>query len=922
MGESSEEIVLSVEETNALRAKLGLKPLRTGGGGSSGGGGPGPAPGPGSGTTGATTTTSGTEELSLSVDDTNALRAKLGLAPLRSSGGGSGGAEPSGRKASEAVHAPAANLGDERAARQRVEDARARREARAGVARLAARAGLGGGGSGSGAAAEDGAAGWAAKMRAGKGKDDDDGDGVASPPGDDGGDEARKKKKKKSKRSKKGTKRSNANADTNRISVPGDDDDDEEDGEYGARDLEGMAVGHTADDFEAGTTTVLTLADTSLLGGDDAAAAAAESGGAGHVLENANMRDDGAARDNLRKKRQVEMGMGHAGGYAGYDDDEFEEIGGSQAAGRSGSGTAGGGSAGDDSGKVGFRIGRAASKGKGGGGGDAGEDGKSDLFAGGRAISLQTATQKSASDFMTHDEADAMDADTVRERDKREKDARKREKKLFKKMQKDKKKRDKKEHKRRRHHEAGDEEDSDDDDHDTGVVGPVAAKNKGGSILNDLEATAHSSIRDGKARERGSRRRREREGTDDDDDGKAGDAMDVDGEDADEQEALRKKRRKFEEVMEKGNKRTVDAFGLSAQSKDVTKKEEGRSFEVAEEDDGEDDAFLNAALAKARRLQKLKDMQAGAGKDSSVPDADFVRSRGGKVVKGAEAVVQAIQSTKAKAANNKSAANGTKDSDGTNSGGGVTFEFDETREFTRALRARKEQAHRGVSASARATGGIKVEQQQSRQKTDTKTMDKADDSEDAMEVDGGEVVDNMEELAQEMSDGEDGGDDGGFGSTANSAPVGRGLANVLSMLKQTGEITGKNAGKEELRGRAKDERAYEDYEALNLGEVVKMDQSAMMNEKDREFANREIKLEYRDEHGRLLTRKEAYRQMCYQFHGHGSSKKNEERRLKQIARERAEAAAASRHQGGKGTLGALQATQEATGKAFVVHKTG
>ena len=108
----------------------------------------------------------------------------------------------------------------------------------------------------------------------------------------------------------------------------------------------------------------------------------------------------------------------------------------------------------------------------------------------------------------------------------------------------------------------------------------------------------------------------------------------------------------------------------------------------------------------------------------------------------------------------------------------------------------------------------------------------------------------------------------------------------------------------------------------NVLEVVKMDQSAMMNEKDKEFANREIKLEYRDEHGRLLTRKEAYRQMCYQFHGHGSSKKNEERRLKQIARERAEAAAASRHQGGKGTLGALQATQEATGKAFVVHKTG
>mmetsp|Transcript_31371 Transcript_31371/g.91923 ORF Transcript_31371/g.91923 Transcript_31371/m.91923 type:complete len:924 (+) Transcript_31371:61-2832(+) len=923
MGES-EEIVLSVEETNALRAKLGLKPLRIGGSGDGGGGG-GSRGADAAGTSQHQPTatrgtsqsgTSGTEELSLSVDDTNALRAKLGLAPLRSSGGG--GADPSGRKASEAVHAPAANLGDEKAARGRVEDARARREAKAGIARLAAKAGLGvgpgvgAGGASDSNAAEDGAASWAAKMRAGKDKDNDDKSDQKKKKAS--GDGEAKKKKKKKKQSKKGTKRS---ADANRISVPGD---DEEGSQYGAQDLEGMAVGHAADDFEAGTTTVLTLADASLLGGDGAA----ESGS--HVLENANLRDDGVSRDNLRKKREVEMGMGHAGGYAGYDDDEFEEIGGSQAASRLGSGAgagaSGSGGAGDNSGKVGFRIGEAASKAK-GGGGDAGGDDKPDLFAAGsgRAISLQTATQKSASDFMTHDEADAMDADAVREREKREKEARKREKKLFKKMQKDKKKKDKKEHKRRRRYEAGDEEDSDNDDDDTGVAGPVAAKNKGGSILDDLEATAHSSIRDGKARDRGSRRRREREGTDDDDVGKAGDAMDVDGDDADKQEALKKKRRKFEEVMEKGNKRTADAFGLSAQAKDAAKKEEGTAFEGAEEDDGEDDAFLNAALAKARRLQRLKKMQAGAGKDSSVPDTDFVRSRGGKVVKGAEAVVQAVQSSKAKEDNNKGTANGTKDSDRTNGGGGVTFEFDETREFTRALRARRQQVHRGVSASARAAGGLKIAQQQSRKSTDAKSVDKAA-GDDAMEVGGGEIADNMEELAKEMSDGEDGGGDGGFGSTANSAPVGRGLANVLSMLKQTGEITGKNAGKEELRGRAKDERTYEDYEALNLKQVVKMDQSAMMNEKDREFANREIKLEYRDEHGRLLTRKEAYRQMCYQFHGHGSSKKNEERRLKQIARERAEAAAASRHQGGQGTLGALQATQEATGKAFVVHKTG
>ncbi|KAI2507649.1 SART-1 family protein [Fragilaria crotonensis] len=110
-----------------------------------------------------------------------------------------------------------------------------------------------------------------------------------------------------------------------------------------------------------------------------------------------------------------------------------------------------------------------------------------------------------------------------------------------------------------------------------------------------------------------------------------------------------------------------------------------------------------------------------------------------------------------------------------------------------------------------------------------------------------------------------------------------GMAGVLAMLRHTGEISGRNAGREELRGRAKDERTYEDYAPLNLKEVVRIGKGA--TDKDRELASREIKLDYRDEHGRLLTRKEAYRNLCYQFHGHGSSAKNEERRLRQIERE-------------------------------------
>jgi U4/U6.U5 tri-snRNP-associated protein 1 len=142
------------------------------------------------------------------------------------------------------------------------------------------------------------------------------------------------------------------------------------------------------------------------------------------------------------------------------------------------------------------------------------------------------------------------------------------------------------------------------------------------------------------------------------------------------------------------------------------------------------------------------------------------------------------------------------------------------------------------------------------------------------------------------------------------------LGGVLGLLQQTGELTRKNAGKEELRGRAKDERHYEDYEALDLSQVVRIDDRTA-TDRDREFARRQIRLEYRDEHGRLLTRKEAFRDLSKQFHGYGSGKRKTEKKLAQIAREQAE----TRHSQNSGSLAALQKTAKATGKAYVVHKT-
>ena len=164
------------------------------------------------------------------------------------------------------------------------------------------------------------------------------------------------------------------------------------------------------------------------------------------------------------------------------------------------------------------------------------------------------------------------------------------------------------------------------------------------------------------------------------------------------------------------------------------------------------------------------------------------------------------------------------------------------------------------------------------------------------------------------------------GTTTAVPKIGRGVGGLLQLLQQSGELQQRtnNKKKEEMRGRAKDKRTYEDYEPLDLSKVVRIDERNA-TEKDKEFSSREVKLEYRDEHGRLLTRKEAFRDLSYQFHGYGSGKRKQEKKLQQIAREQAEARIVSQ-QLDEGavhtTFGALKETQRATGKAFVIHKTG
>lgn len=326
-------------------------------------------------------------------------------------------------------------------------------------------------------------------------------------------------------------------------------------------------------------------------------------------------------------------------------------------------------------------------------------------------------------------------------------------------------------------------------------------------------------------------------------------------------ETLRNKRARYDQVMTKGNERSQQVFAPTARPAPM-------------DDEEPDDAFLNAALEKARRFHRLQAL--------ALP-------------RGAASVAAALQQTPIAVVSTQ---------------GTVPFAIDETREFTRALFAKAEQTERELAR---------------RQKREDAPRDahSVETPEAILKEENTEDDANLQELSKQVTEEED---RSGFNgsTTGRTVPMGRGVGAMLHLLQQTGEMQRKHAGKEEMRGRAKDERTYEDYETLDLSKVVRIDERNATN-KDIELAHREVKLEYRDEHGRLLTRKEAFRELSYQFHGYGSGKRKQEKKLEQIAREQAEARMASRQVGegaAAGIFGALKEAQKATGKAFVVHKTG
>jgi len=795
------------------------------------------------------------EVVELSIQETNELRIKLGLAPLRTEKDASvsnsdGADELSSTKAKKKdIHAPAPDTAKLDQAKARIEERKVAREVESRLKNNFAHTTLGANDNESTDATS-----WAERMRQ---KPD-----------------VSKSKAKNKKKNKKLT------------------------DSYTSKDLDGIEVSHNVSAFDTNAETILTLADESILQRNENKVTIGLNDEHKSRLENVEMTGAKKTKENLRKKRRIEMGQGHAGGYAAWDDDEFDEMG----------GIGGGMDYNDDYDKLesGFLIGQKN---------DIKEDENTEnsFFGKNKKVSLDSSSwQKGnvmASDFMTTEEYE-------KEREAKKK---KKKEKGFKKTKKSKKKESKKKHRRKKIDDDSDEEKKE------------SKKTTESSLLHDLESSAVE------INHNHNRKRRKRENDDDQNkeeikssvrqdrlENSIGNTEIINGNknelEEDDLKSMHAKRAKFDAVMEKGNQRSKQAFSTvispTTASKPVPIEQNKNEGTEQDYDNEEDDAFLNAALAKARRLQKLKKLNGNnnksINKDSSTGESNVDDKK-------AKSIVEALQSSTDQ--------NQMKDQskEASSNRKGITFEFDPTREFTRALRARESQSQRQSKPKSKGTLILNVNK-----KKQDKTNDILEEPLNvAMDVDMEEEEEDIEKLSEQVSTQNNDEDIEGLNFTSQSnLLVNRGLSSTLSLLKTTGSLASNNTKnsslQEKLRGRAKDRRNYEDYESLDLAKVTSIGSSR--ERKDKEFSKREIKLEYRDEYGRLLTSKEAYRQMCYQFHGHGSGKKNEERRIKLIERERMEEAGGSAGIGDglekkEGTLGALKATQRVTGKAFIVHKT-
>jgi len=328
--------------------------------------------------------------------------------------------------------------------------------------------------------------------------------------------------------------------------------------------------------------------------------------------------------------------------------------------------------------------------------------------------------------------------------------------------------------------------------------------------------------------------------------------------------------------------------------------------EEVEEDD--DDADMVQSLARARRLALQS-----TGKSKTSASSDNLL----QLIQRSEQAGQIYKDDASKEGAVKFS-QGDQEGDGddfVNAEGrrrDGTLVFTSTTEFTTRLQARLQEKARSKSAAVikemerAGAGGDSDEEgegegegrpQVVRGEARSKDggwveVEDASDDENAMvgthlqqeygESKGGDRMDVQTEEQQ---------DEEGFGA---QPVVAQGMAATLALLKGTGDLT----KKKELAGRAKDARG-QDPSARDFG----------------------VKLDYRDEFGRKMTQKEAFRQISYRFHGIEPGAKKKAKRLQEYQDELRASSSKGKTEN-TGTMLSLTRAQAATGKAHITVQGG
>lgn len=363
------------------------------------------------------------------------------------------------------------------------------------------------------------------------------------------------------------------------------------------------------------------------------------------------------------------------------------------------------------------------------------------------------------------------------------------------------------------------------------------------TLMQQLEAEALKQQQG--SRDRGRRRRRV---ADDDDD----DLDNTQSSGVDDASLLR-----FQEARERAN-----ATASSALSAMKRKRRAAAAADTA--DDTADDAValeLSASLARTRRLAQLQEHEA-----TTAAVATPLSSTKSSVVTSEDRIAALVSQTVGLASGDEGIASTNSNAKAVGHVFGATpleaqshsVVFNDATDFETRLKNAMEQRNAQFQAAATldaaAALGLSTSAAVSAPATVRAVVDSGDE-----EMKGGDEattsgkVDATED--EETKESEVWGEE--------QPLVGSGMAATLALLRKTGDL--RETRTERQAGRANDARDRNVDEELRIKDGVKLD--------------------YRDEFGRLLTKKEAFRMLSYKFHGQEPGKKKKEKRLKQLKEE-------------------------------------